>query len=37
MVGLENISFDEALVHTTIAEIIDVKVPFLNINQHIEN
>ncbi|HUZ58864.1 MAG TPA: hypothetical protein VMU83_08780 [Hanamia sp.] len=37
MVGLENISFDEALVHTTIAEIVDLMVPFLSINQLIKN
>jgi len=37
MVGLKDISFDEALVQATVAEIIDVKVPFLNINQLIKN
>ena len=31
MVGLENITFDEALNHATIAEILDVQVPFLHI------
>lgn len=37
MVGLENISFDEALADATVAEILDVKVPFVNINQLIRN
>ena len=37
MVGLEDTSFDEALEQATIAEIIDVKVPFLKINQLIKN
>ena len=37
MVGLENISFDEALAHANIAQIYDVKVPFLHINQLIQN
>jgi len=37
MVGLENITFDEALNHATIAEILDVQVPFLHINQLIKN
>lgn len=37
MVGLEDISFDEALEQATIAEIIDVKVPFLKINHLIQN
>jgi hypothetical protein len=37
MAGLENISFDEALSEATIAEIVDVKVPFVNIDQLIRN
>jgi hypothetical protein len=37
MIGLENISFDEALSHADIAQIYDVKVPFLHINQLIQN
>ena len=37
MVGLEDISFDEALAQATVAEIIDVKVPFLKISQLIKN
>lgn len=37
MVGLEDVPFDEALEQATIAEIVDVKVPFLNINQLIKN
>jgi hypothetical protein len=37
MPGLENISFDEALAHANIAQIYDVKVPFLDINQLIKN
>jgi hypothetical protein len=37
MIGLENISFDEASEHAEIAQIYDVKVPFLHINQLIKN
>jgi hypothetical protein len=37
MVGLENISFDQAFAQATIAEIVDVQVPFLHINQLIKN
>ena len=37
MAGLEDVSFDEALEQATIAEILDVKVPFVNINQLIRN
>jgi hypothetical protein len=37
MKGLENISFDDALTHASIANIQDVKVPFLHINQLIKN
>ena len=37
MAGLEDISFDKALEQATIAEILDVKVPFVNINQLIRN
>lgn len=37
MAGLENISFDDALTHASIAHIQDVKVPFLHINQLIKN
>lgn len=37
MPGLENISFDEALQNASIAQIYDVSVPFLHINQLIEN
>lgn len=37
MVGLENCSFDQALSQATIAEILDVPVPFLHINQLIQN
>lgn len=37
MVGLGNIAFDEALSNATIAEIEGVQVPFLHINQLIEN
>ena len=37
MAGLENISFGEALGHADIAQIYDVKVPFLHINQLIKN
>ncbi len=37
MVGLEDVSFDEAQAQATVAEIIDVRVPFLRINQLIKN
>ena len=37
MIGLENISFDEALAQANIAQIFDVKVPFLDIDQLIKN
>ena len=37
MAGLENISFDEALVQASVAEIFDVKIPFLQITQLIKN
>ena len=37
MVGLENISFDDALTHASIAQIKNLKVPFLHINQLIKN
>jgi hypothetical protein len=37
MVGLENISFDEALSNAEIAQIYDVKVSFLHIDQLIKN
>lgn len=37
MIGLENVSFDEALDHADIAQIFDVKVPFLQINQLVKN
>jgi hypothetical protein len=37
MIGLEGISFEEALAQATIAEILDVRVPFLNFNQLIKN
>ncbi|MEO8109577.1 MAG: DUF6036 family nucleotidyltransferase [Ginsengibacter sp.] len=37
MIGLENISFEVALSLASIAQIKDVKVPFLHINQLIEN
>jgi hypothetical protein len=37
MIGLENTTFDEALNYATIAEIVDVQVPFLHINQLIKN
>jgi hypothetical protein len=37
MIGLENISFDEALSQANIAQVFDVKVPFLHINQLIKN
>lgn len=35
--GLENISFQECLEMASIAEIMDVRVPFLQINQLITN
>lgn len=37
MVGLENISFDEAYSHASMAYIENLKVPFLHINQLIKN
>ena len=37
MLGLENISFEEALTHVSIAKIQNVNVPFLHINQLIKN
>lgn len=37
MIGLGNTTFDEALSHATVAEILDVPVPFLHINQLIQN
>ena len=37
MKGLEGYSFDECLQVATIAEIENVKVPFLHINQLIAN
>ena len=37
MAGLESITFDEAFNHATIAEIVNVQVPFLHINQLIKN
>jgi hypothetical protein len=37
MVGLENITFDEAYKNATIAQIVNVHVPFLHINQLIKN
>lgn len=37
MLGLENITFDEALAHANIAEIADVRVPFLHLKQLIQN
>jgi hypothetical protein len=37
MAGLENISFDDALQHANVAQIFDVNVPFLHINQLIKN
>lgn len=37
MVGLENISFDDALAHASIAQIYNLSVPFLHINQLIKN
>lgn len=37
MKGLEGYSFDECLQMASVADIEDVKVPFLHINQLIEN
>ena len=37
MVGLEGFSFDECLKYASIADIADVQVPFLHINQLIAN
>ena len=37
MEGLDNISFDDALANASIAQIYDVNVPFLHINQLIRN
>jgi hypothetical protein len=37
MVGLEGYSFDECLQMASVAEIEDVKIPFLHINQLIAN
>ena len=37
MIGLEDISFDDALAQANIAAIYDVKAPFLHINQLIKN
>lgn len=37
MIGLENISFDEALKQANVAKILDVHVPFLNIHHLIKN
>ncbi|MEO7802770.1 MAG: hypothetical protein ABIR81_12255, partial [Ginsengibacter sp.] len=37
MKGLENYSFDECMAIATIAEIEDVHIPFLHLNQLIEN
>lgn len=37
MKGLEGYSFDECLKLATIAEIEDVKIPFIHINQLIAN
>lgn len=37
MKGLENYTFDECLQLASIAEIEDIKIPFLHINQLIEN
>lgn len=37
MVGLENITFDDALSAAAVARIFDVEVPFLQINQLIQN
>ncbi len=37
MKGLEDISFDEALKSANMADIDDLKIPFLHINQLIQN
>lgn len=37
MAGLENINFENALQDASIAQIFDVQVPFLHINQLIQN
>jgi hypothetical protein len=37
MKGLENISFDEAFEYTTIAIVNNIRVPFLHLNQLIDN
>ena len=37
MKGLENYTFDECLQMASIADIDNVKIPFLHINQLIEN
>lgn len=37
MIGLEDISFDHALSHASIAQISDAEFPFLHINQLIKN
>lgn len=37
MKGLEQYTFDECLEMASVAEILDVKVPFLHLNQLIEN
>ena len=37
MIGLENITFDEAFLEAYIANIEEVSVPFLHINQLIQN
>lgn len=37
MIGLENTTFEEALSSASIAQIQNVKVPFLHINQLIKN
>ena len=37
MQGLENISFDEAFSIANVAQIDEIKVPFLHINQLIQN
>ncbi|CAN5182077.1 hypothetical protein BH20BAC1_BH20BAC1_26100 [soil metagenome] len=35
--GLENTSFDEALLESNVADIYGVKIPFLNLSQLIKN
>ncbi|PQJ10086.1 hypothetical protein CJD36_015425 [Flavipsychrobacter stenotrophus] len=37
MKGLENMTFDECLQQASIAELDEVKIPFLHINQLIQN